>query len=121
MTPNEIRGGLQVDPFSTRVWFSEAQQEWVIEWHTTSADYPEQAALGSFRETGDGIEWLRFFVREPFRRQGIYTQALRWSLSLGVKVTAAAASSPQREWDGFRGDGVLKLDKRSAKARVKVR
>lgn len=119
MTPQEVRGGLQVDPFAVRV--IKGQTEWVIEWHTTSVDHPEQAALGAFKETEDGIEWTRFFVREEFRRQGIYTQALRWSMALDVTVTAAAQSSPQSQWDGFKGDGHLKLDKRMAKARVKVR
>lgn len=120
MTAQEIRGGLQHDPFRTVAF--KAQDEWVVEWHTTSADYPEQAALAAFVETDDGIEWTRFYVREPFRNQGIYTTALRWSMALGVQVTAVETVEPET-WAGFKPDkaGGLKIDRRVAKARAKVR
>jgi hypothetical protein len=121
VTAQQIRGGLTVYPFTARAWYSIAQDEWVVEWHTTSDDYPEQAAVASFRETEGGIDWLRFYVREEFRNQGIYTQALRWSMSLGVQVTASGEGLEPEMWAGFKqADGGLKLDKRVAKARVKV-
>jgi hypothetical protein len=120
VTEQEIRQGLQVDPFRTHV--STAQNEWVVRWFTTSEDFPEQVAQATFRETHEGIEWLRFYVAETFRRQGIYTQALRWSMALGVEVVASPVATSGDDWDGFKAarDGMLRLDKRVAKARVKV-
>lgn len=122
MTAQEIRGGLQIDPFQVRAF--QAQDEWVVQWHTVGdEDFPpEQVAQAAFRLTDDGIEWTRFYVRELFRRLGIYTQALRWSMGLGVPVTASGFAVEPEMWAGFKqsGEGGLKLDKRVAKARVKV-
>lgn len=121
MTAQEIRGGVGVDPFMVRAWHSDAGDEWVIEWYATG-EPPKQAALAAFRETEKGIDWTRFHVLEPFRNNGIYTQALRWSLSLDVEVTAMGFGVKADEWDGFKEtDGGMKIDKRSAKARVKAR
>lgn len=121
MTAQEIRGGLQVDPFHTRAWRSEATGEWVVEWHAPG-DTAEQVGVAAFLETDDGIEWTRFYVRENFRGNGIYTQALKWSMGLGVEVTASSAGTLAEDWDGFKDakEGGLKLDRRVAKARVKV-
>lgn len=124
MTANEIRGGLQHDPFDTKVWKADSSDEWVVEWHTPEGPdtVPEQAAMATFREVEGGIEWNRFWVREPFRNQGIYTTALRWSLSLGVDITGTEVEDIET-WRGFKQnkDRTIKIDKRSAKARTKVK
>lgn len=122
MTAQEVRAGLQVDPFSIRA--SKGKTEWIIRWYALPhEDGPtEEVALASFIETEEGIEWTRFYVLEPFRKMGIYTTALRWSLALDVNVTAAANVQPET-WAGFKltKDGNMKIDKRVAKARVKDR
>lgn len=114
MTEQEIRAGLAVDPF--RIHVGRYQDEWAVRWDTAET----QAALASFRENEAGIEWLRFYVAEPFRGRGIYTTALEWSVGLAVPVTAMDTVEPNL-WAGFKpvDGGGLKLDKRSANGRIK--
>lgn len=114
MIAQEIRGGLQVDPFACRAWHSEAGGEWVVEWWTNSADFPEQVGLASFKETDDGIDWQRFYVREPFQDAGIYSTIARWSVALDVKVTATGNGL---EAEGFKLNKDGTLNKRTAKAK----
>lgn len=115
MTAQEIRGGLQVDPFVVRVWGNPSH--WIVDWLTLD---DVGVAQGSFREVDDTIEWTALVVLEEWRGHGIYTKVLEWLLSLDVKVTIAQTSIPDT-WVGFKStDGdAMKLDKRSAKARVK--
>lgn len=116
-TSQEIRGGLQVDPFVVRVDGPGRETgEWAITWSTVSG---EDVAIAGFKETDDGIHWNRFYVREPFRGRGIYSRLVGWSYELGVEVFAT--DLPPHDWDGFtlRKDGKYRLDGRKARAFVK--
>jgi hypothetical protein len=88
VTEDEVVDGLDVAGFETRAW--QAQQDWVVEWLRDG----DQAGQAKFRDNGTGVEWLSFWGAE--RGQGLYSQALRFSLEHGgAKIVA---DTPERDF-----------------------
>lgn len=117
LTPNEIRAGLQVDPF--RLVVQKVQQVWSAAWY----DGDIEVARANFREFDSGVEWTKFNVLPDWQGNGLYTQALRWSQEVGGATIAG--DTAEREFylsAGFReNEGMLVQDKKASKAFLKGR
>jgi hypothetical protein len=100
VTDDELRSGLSSDHHEVRVW--RAQDEWVVEWVDLEGVVVGQAA---FRESEyGGFEWTRFWGAR--RGQGLYTQALRFSLEHG----GALIRSDTGERDFYLSAGFVERD-----------